>query len=92
MTLTETIEKKLQDAFKPETLEIENQSHLHAGHKGSPGTGESHFSIQITSEKFNGLSRVQAHQLVYQTLKEEIAGKVHALKISAKPITKESST
>ena len=56
-----------------------NDSHLHAGHAGSPGTGNSHFSVRVVSAKFDGLSRVARQQLVYGLLKEEMAGPVHAL-------------
>ena len=41
--------KSCEQAFAPEALEVVNDSHRHAGHGGSPGTGESHFTIKVVS-------------------------------------------
>ncbi len=79
MNVEQTIREKLTDAFTPQRLEVENDSHRHAGHAGSPGTGESHFRVEIVSEKFAGLSRVERHRLVNDALAVELAGAVHAL-------------
>ena len=79
MSVTEVIERKLTEAFAPQSLDVVNESHLHAGHAGSPGTGSSHFRVTIVSEKFEGLSRVDRHRLVNEALSEELAGPVHAL-------------
>ncbi len=81
MKLQETIEKKLQDAFSPLKLEIINESHLHQNHKGSPGTGESHFNIHITSHAFEGKSRIECHRMVNEVLSNELSGPIHALAI-----------
>lgn len=83
MTVEDTIREKLTAAFSPASLEIVNESHLHAGHAGSPGTGSSHFRVQIAADAFNGLSRVDRQRQVYATLKEELAGPVHALALTA---------
>lgn len=79
MSVEEQMREKLEKALSPSTLEIINQSHLHAGHAGSPGTGESHFKLRIIADVFAGKSRVQAQRLVNDILKEELAGPVHAL-------------
>lgn len=79
MSMEQTIRQKLTDAFAPQSLEVENDSHRHAGHAGSPGTGESHFRVEIVSDKFVGLSRVECHRLVNEALASELAGSVHAL-------------
>ena len=55
-------------AFAPSRLEIVNESEMHAGHRSSPGTGESHFRILIVSDKFTGRSRVDRHRLVNEIL------------------------
>ncbi|MBS2034057.1 BolA family transcriptional regulator [bacterium] len=78
-TVESTIRQKLQEAFAPEKLEVRNVSHHHAGHAGSPGTGESHFEVELTSASFEGMSKVARQRAVYQTLREEMAGPVHAL-------------
>ena len=80
MSLKETIEAKLSEAFIPSTLEIEDESWKHASHKQSPG-GESHFSVLIVSDTFEGKSIVMRHKAVYETLKGELAGPLHALSL-----------
>ena len=83
MALEEIIKQKLNAEFAPEKLEVINESHKHAGHAGSPGTGESHFHIYIVSEKFKGLSRVEIHRQINNCLSEELQTKIHALSIKA---------
>ena len=82
MTVEQTIRAKLEAAFAPGLLEIVNESHLHAGHAGSPGTGHSHFRVRILAQAFRGLSRVAAHRRVNEILAEELKGTIHALAIS----------
>jgi stress-induced morphogen len=42
------------------------------------GDGD-HYAATVISESFRGKSRVQQHQLVYEALKGEMGGKLHAL-------------
>jgi stress-induced morphogen len=42
------------------------------------GDGD-HYAATVVAESFRGKSRVQQHQLVYQALKGEMGGKLHAL-------------
>lgn len=81
--LEKAIRAKLIDALEPIRLDVVNESHLHAGHHGSPGTGESHFRVLIVSPKFAGKSRIERHRLVNETLAAELKGGVHALAIKA---------
>ena len=60
MNVQEQIEAKLSAALSPELLEVENQSHLHAGHAGSPNSGESHFRVTLKVEALNALSGLSA--------------------------------
>ncbi len=83
MRVEEQITKKLRQAFAPVVLEIVNDSDRHRGHAGSPGTGESHFSIKVVSDRFAGKSRVERHRMVNEVLAEELKGPIHALAISA---------
>jgi len=71
--------EKLLRAFQPTRLDVINESHLHAGHRTSPGTGESHFRVLMVSPLFAGKSRLQRHRLVNEALAAELKGKVHAL-------------
>ena len=79
MTIEDEMRVKLETALNPQQLEIINESHLHSGHAGSPGTGHSHFRMKIVSSAFAGKSRIDRHRLVNEALKEELAGKIHAL-------------
>jgi len=83
MSVESSIREKLLRSFQPTRLEVFNDSHLHAGHAGSPGSGESHFRVLVVSSVFAGKSRVERHRLVNETLAAELAGKVHALAIKA---------
>ena len=82
MSVEASIRKKLTEAFAPTRLEVINESHLHAGHRSSPGTGESHFRVLIVSAAFAGASRVARHRAVNKLLEAELKGKVHALALN----------
>jgi|SRR6266851_8426652 len=58
-------------------FDVINESHVHAGHRSSPGTGESHFRVLVMSPEFAGKSRVDRHRLVNDTLAAELKGRVH---------------
>lgn len=79
MSVEATIRAKLTKALAPERLDVVNESHLHAGHRDAPGTGESHFRVVVVSAAFAGKSRLTRHRLVNEVLADELAGKVHAL-------------
>ena len=80
MCLQQQLRKKLEQAFDPVFLEVINESHLHEGHAGDDGSGESHFQIIMTAHVFDEVSRVQRERMVHEVLKEEIS-KIHALSI-----------
>ncbi|HVX91931.1 MAG TPA: BolA family transcriptional regulator [Xanthobacteraceae bacterium] len=42
------------------------------------GDGD-HYAATVIAESFRGKSRVQQHQLVYEALRAEMGGKLHAL-------------
>ena len=69
--------------LQPVRLEIEDESHLHAGHAGAQG-GASHFRVRIVAPCFMGLSRVAGHRLVYHQLQDLIPFPIHALALEAK--------
>jgi len=79
MTVAEAIRKKLTVALEPQSLEVADESHLHAGHAGAREGGESHFRLLVVSGAFEGLSRIARQRLVNDVLREELAGPVHAL-------------
>lgn len=83
MSTEQTMREQLMEALEPTRLEVVNESHLHAGHAGSPGTGESHFSVLVVSKVFEGRSRLERHRLVNGALADLLRNKVHALAIKA---------
>ncbi len=76
------IEAVLRDSLEPLQLVVRDDSHLHAGHAGA--REGRHFSVQIVSPRFNGLSRVARHRLVYDSLNALIPRGIHALAIDAR--------
>ncbi len=76
------IRARLAEAFAPTELEIEDESHLHAGHAGAQ-TGMGHFRVRIVSEQFAGLSRIQSHRLIYDALGTLMQTDIHALSVTA---------
>jgi BolA protein len=80
----DAIRAALERAFAPELLEIRDDSHRHAGHAGARD-GRGHFSIEIVSTAFAGLSPVERHRAVYAALADLMQTDIHALSIQAKP-------
>ena len=83
MSLQSRMREKLMVSLNPTRLDVVNESHLHAGHGGSPETGESHFRVLIVSGDFKGKSRVERHRIVNELLGDELKDGVHALAIKA---------
>lgn len=75
--LKDILEKK----FNSGNVEITNNSHLHAGHAGSPGTGQSHFDILIVSDDFINQSRVTRHRMVNDPISHLFDKGLHALSL-----------
>lgn len=66
----------------PTHLDVIDESAAHAGHAGADGTGRgTHFRVRIASPRFEGLSRVARHRLVYDALAEVVARGLHAVAI-----------
>lgn len=76
------IDACLRAALAPLALQVQDDSHQHAGHAGA--REGRHYSVQITSQRFAGLSRVARHRLVYDAVGSLAAQGVHALAITAK--------
>ncbi len=82
MSVEREMRELLMVALEPTRLDVVNESHMHAGHAGSPGTGESHFRILVVSGKFAGQSRLQRQRLVNEALGDLLRHRVHALAMS----------
>jgi stress-induced morphogen len=69
MVKLDQIKAAISGAIPDATVEIEDLT----------GGGD-HLQVNVVSPAFNGLSRIQQHQLVYGALKQELASEaIHAL-------------
>ena len=80
-TVADRLRSKLDQALAPQQLEINDDSAKHSGHAGAREGGESHFSVLVVSERFQGLNRVARQRLINTALAEDLAGQVHALSL-----------
>ncbi len=78
------MEKLLTAAFAPTHLAVINDSASHHGHSGDDGSGESHFTVEIESTAFVGVSRVMRQRMVNKALGDIPGERVHALAIKAR--------
>lgn len=83
MSRIEKIRAALQ-TLQPSVLEIEDESHRHAGHAGA-ASGHGHFRVKIVAAAFNGLSPIARHRRVYEILGDLMKTDIHALAIDAQP-------
>ena len=77
----EDIASALAKALAPSRLEVQDDSHLHAGHAGAREGG--HYTVRIVAACFSGRNRVARHRLVYSALGPLAARGIHALAIEA---------
>jgi BolA protein len=75
-------EQDLRKAFQIQSLVIDDESHLHAGHAGA-ASGGGHFRLEIVAPDFKGLNLVARHRAVYAALNRHIPKEIHALTIVA---------
>ena len=85
-SVQQEMEELLTAAFAPEHLAVINDSAKHHGHSGDDGSGESHFTVEITSAAFAGVNRVQRQRMVNKALGDIPGERVHALAIKAKAV------
>jgi BolA family transcriptional regulator, general stress-responsive regulator len=81
------IRAKLQAAFAPDSIEVIDESHMHASHAHAmkrPGAGGTHFHVKVVSQAFKGKSLVERHRAINHLLRAEFDAGVHALVIEAK--------
>ena len=77
------IERKLTEAFAPQSLKVLDESHQHEGHAGHRPGGQTHFRVYIVAGAFKGKTRLERHRMINAALSSELAGGVHALAIHA---------
>jgi BolA protein len=82
--IADQITTRLTAALAPTHLHVSNDSASHSGHMGDDGTGESHFSVEVESAAFAGVSRVQRQRMVNTALADLLRDRIHALAIRAR--------
>lgn len=78
----EKIEQLLNQALTPESIDLSDDSHKHAGHAGAKG-GAGHYHLTIVSAQFDGKNTMQRHRMVYAAVGEMMPHEIHALSIKA---------
>ncbi|HEX5127000.1 MAG TPA: BolA family protein [Rhodocyclaceae bacterium] len=86
---TEKIRDLLQ-VLSPRQIDIEDQSHLHAGHPGA-ASGGGHYRLTIVSDRFIGKSPLARHRVIFDALDEMMRHDIHALSITALTFDEASS-
>ncbi len=76
------IRARLEAELSPESLQVEDESHMHVGHEGAKG-GLGHFRVLVVSDRFRGQSPIKRHRLVYQAMGDLMQTDIHALAIDA---------
>ena len=79
----ERIRASLQDALAPQQLDIEDESHRHAGHEGARD-GRGHFRVRIVAAEFAGVPLIKRHQRVYAALGDMLRTDIHALALDTR--------
>ena len=79
MTTADILRQRLTESLAPLHLELQDDSHLHAGHAEAAAQGGGHFTALIVSAKFEGQSLIQRHRMVYAAVGDLMKGQVHAL-------------
>ncbi|WP_043766885.1 BolA family protein [Algiphilus aromaticivorans] len=77
------IKGALRQAFAPEELRVEDESHLHVGHAGAQ-SGRGHFRVRITAEAFRDQKLLARHRAIYDALGDMMQTDIHALAIHAR--------
>jgi len=65
----------------PQELKERIESAIPGSEAQVTGDDGVHFSAEVVSPGFEGLSRVDQHKLVYEALGNEVGGRIHALEL-----------
>lgn len=79
MRICDEIEARLNDAFAPEDLVVEDDSESHRGHSGWRDGGQTHFNVRLRAPVFADMTRLQRHRAVHAALGRDLVARIHAL-------------
>ena len=74
--------RELLQVLQPQSIDIIDDSALHAGHAGAREGG--HYRLNIVSAQFAGKKTMERHRMVYAALASLMQSGIHALSINAK--------
>jgi len=80
-TRADRIRQALDAAFPLARVEVQDDSHQHAGHAGARPGGETHYSVLVVSPAFAGMNRVARSRAAHAALETEFGGGLHALSL-----------
>ncbi len=72
------IRQRLEARCAPLHVTIEDESDRHAGHAGARAGG-GHYRVLVVADLFEGLALPARHRIVYDALRAEMHGVIHAL-------------
>ena len=84
MSISQEIEKRLNENFEITTLRVIDESHKHEGHIGHKPEGETHFRIKMASPDFKRMSRIDRQRKIYHLLDDLLKTRIHALALELK--------
>ena len=79
----ERIRARLETSLAPQQLQIDVDSHRHAGHEGARD-GRGHFRVRIVAAEFAGMPLIKRHQRVYAALGDLMRTDIHALALDTR--------
>ena len=84
MNYVDIIEKTLRECFRPDLLEVFDESEMHRGHTGFKEGTQTHFKVIISSKTFEEMSRISKERAIHKALGSSIMQNIHALSIKFK--------
>ena len=78
---TATLLRERLAVLEPQSLDIEDESHRHAGHAGARDGRQ--YKITIVAAAFAGHNTVKRHRLIHEAVGDLMRGRIHALSIGA---------
>ncbi len=85
MPIADEIQAALEREFRPQHLEVVDESEFHRGHAGYREGGDSHFRVRMRADAFKGHSRLARHRAVHAALGPELIARIHALALELEP-------
>ena len=80
MTLVEDVKIKIEKKLPGANVDVIDQTMHHAAHDNNG----IHLTVTVTYDGFEGQPLVERHRTIYEILREDLKGKIHALSIKTK--------